>query len=250
VVLANKFNKLNQESLNQEFLKAVELGNIERVKELVKKGANLNTRNPQGETSLLWATKEEQTGMALVLIAQKASLNAQDDEGNTALLTACRNGNIEIARALIDADADISVENKQGEKAFNAAMKQSQPELVGLFEKPLKKILMQIPSAEIARAIQYHNVNPNEQNPQTGETMLNWASGAGLMNVTLAFVQAGADQRIPNKDGQIAAEAARSKNHTAVAEILEEGPQTIVVAPSTVPPAPKPSSRFPMGRGS
>lgn len=246
--LGNDFNKISRGNRNQEFLKAVELGNIERVKELVKKGANVNFRNSQGETALIWAAKEEQTGMALILIALKASLNAQDAEGNTALINASNKGNIEIARALIDADADITIENKAGDKAFNIAMKKSLPELVGLFEMPLKKILMQIPSAEIARALVYHKVDINEQNPSSGETMLNFAAGGGLMNVTLAFLQAGADQRIPNKSGFLPAERARTNGHIDIAEVLEQAQNIIIPAPTPAPIAAKAVSKFPMGR--
>ena len=50
--------------------------------------------------------------MARALIGAGAGVNAQDNDGQTSLMYASREGHLEIARALIEAGADKTIRDK------------------------------------------------------------------------------------------------------------------------------------------
>jgi ankyrin repeat protein len=61
--------------------------------------------------------------MARLLLERGANVNAKDDEGNTALMFAAANNNVEMLRLLIDAGADLNVkENRYHSSALDRAL--------------------------------------------------------------------------------------------------------------------------------
>lgn len=219
------FNSNTQDFLNTRFLEAVEEGDFERAEQFLKQGANINARNPAGETALIWASKNGQVGMALMLVVKKASLDAQDPAGRTALFHASEKGFYEIVRGLIDGGADVTIEERAGKKALDVAIKSGSAELVMLFEKPLLLILSRIPSAEMTRGLVASNVRLDDLGPD-GETVLTWAAPQeDLKNVAQAFIDAGADARVPNKAGRTPVEVAKAAGKSEMAMLFEKAQQ-------------------------
>ena len=64
---------------------AVELGNIEAVKQHLNDGTEVNAKGGTGRTPLHWAAIEGHKEIAELLIAAGADLNAKDKYGNTPL---------------------------------------------------------------------------------------------------------------------------------------------------------------------
>ena len=148
MTVSYKFNGANLGSLNAQFLESVADRQADRAASYLRRGANINARNPDEDTALLHAVRTNDAPMAGMLIQNKASLDAQDTDGATALILAAQANNIELCRALIDAGADITIEDRDGRKAFDPALRPAHPALVALFTKPLKQILERIPTAD------------------------------------------------------------------------------------------------------
>ncbi len=65
-------------------------GNIERVRDLIDRGADVNVRNHKGQTALHCAAKAGFASIAALLLEHGAAVDAQDDHGETPLATALR----------------------------------------------------------------------------------------------------------------------------------------------------------------
>ncbi|XP_061599253.1 ankyrin repeat domain-containing protein 34B [Cololabis saira] len=106
---------------------AASSGKLRLVRLLLEGGAQVNGRNPRGETALLAACKALRTEPAgpdavkliTYLLQNKADPNAQDQAGCTALMYACRNGaGVQVVSALLAAGGDPSLEDCSGASAL------------------------------------------------------------------------------------------------------------------------------------
>ncbi|KAG7225904.1 hypothetical protein INR49_014332, partial [Caranx melampygus] len=108
-------------------ISAAASGKLRLVRLLVEGGAQVNERNPRGETALLAACKAlrgETAGPDTVklltyLLHNKADPNAQDRSGRTALMYACmKRAGAQVAATLLSAGADPSMEDYSGASAL------------------------------------------------------------------------------------------------------------------------------------
>ncbi|XP_076605181.1 uncharacterized protein LOC143331903 [Chaetodon auriga] len=114
------------------------------VRLLVEGGAQINGRNPRGETALLAACKAlkgepagpETVKLLTYLLQNKADPNAQDRAGRTALMYACmERAGAQVASTLLAAGADPSMEDYSGASALVYAINaQHQPTLKVLMD--------------------------------------------------------------------------------------------------------------------
>jgi len=102
--------------------KAAQDGELTAVKELLDKGANVNSKDDTGKTALLWvAPARDNPEMVKFLIAKGADVNAKDNDGETALMIAASQNNPGILVALIEAGAEVNAQNNAGRTALMAA---------------------------------------------------------------------------------------------------------------------------------
>ncbi|MCL2673365.1 MAG: ankyrin repeat domain-containing protein [Alphaproteobacteria bacterium] len=95
---------------------------------LIKMGADVNTRNRQGETPLMHAGTLE---MMNILIQAKADVNAKDETGRTPLIFASYAGTPEMITALVKAGADVNATNEIGQTPLmSAAIRNPNPEVI------------------------------------------------------------------------------------------------------------------------
>src|SRR5262249_28239946 len=88
---------------------AAHTGNVEVVKALLSRGADLNAAtNETGISALMWAVADQRPDVAKVLIENQADVKRSSIKGFTPLLFAARNGDIEMAKLLIAAGADVN----------------------------------------------------------------------------------------------------------------------------------------------
>ena len=78
---------------------ASELGDLELIKMLLKKGANINAKGGQGETAIIVSVQKRNTEIALFLVQHGADVNLKDILGVTAIKLAAKSGD----KALIEA---------------------------------------------------------------------------------------------------------------------------------------------------
>lgn len=224
MAIGYQFNGKNLDSLNAKFLESVAKHDTDRALHFLSGGANINERDANEDTALLFAVRGGDTKMALMLISQHASLDAQDNkDGATALIIASKNADIPLVKALLDAGAEIGIDDRTGKKALDYAMRSADPLLVELFEKPLKQALNRIPSSDLAQALRISHRNLDDIDPSTGNTILTWAaSQKGQESLALAFIEAGASLNVPNRDGKTPLQVARETSNTPMLKLLEE----------------------------
>ncbi len=222
MLTSNAFNGANQDSLDREFLAAVKAGDEKRAQSYLDRGANVNARDAADETALLWSAKNGQENMVVMLLSRKASTDAPDADGATALIHASMKGFVSIASAVIDAGADIMLEDRHGKKALDYAIATAEPQLVELFNKPMKTIIARIPTSDLAHMLRASRMDLDHVHEGSGQTMLTWAAGAkGQEHLAQAFLEAGANPSATNSLGKNAVDVARETNNQPVLSMLE-----------------------------
>lgn len=108
--------------LNARLRQAAQDGDLATVKELLARGADVNAKDKDDQTAVLWvAPARDNPEMAKFLIAQGADVNAKDKHGNTALMIAASQSNPGIMTVLIEAGAAVNAQNNEGRTALMAA---------------------------------------------------------------------------------------------------------------------------------
>jgi len=93
--------------------------NIKAIKDLIKRGTNINGREPQTNSTLLIAAAAFNRPQAVYLILENgADTNAQNKNGQTALMYAAMHNNLKIARLLIAAGANRNIADNSGTTAL------------------------------------------------------------------------------------------------------------------------------------
>ncbi len=101
-----------------EMIAAARTGNIEKIKQLLSKGADINAPEPEsGDTPLLAAIDKSQWATAEFLLQQRPNLNLEDKNGNTPLYIAVSRGDVAlvVVNQLLDAGAQVDLGPKKGE---------------------------------------------------------------------------------------------------------------------------------------
>jgi len=114
----------------QSIHQATVSGNIERVKELLANGNDINFKNRQGWTPLHAAVWNQKQDIAKLLIEKGADVNVKDTSSRTALQFAADTGQKEIVELLIAKKAEINTMSVRGENALSLAKKNGHTEIV------------------------------------------------------------------------------------------------------------------------
>ena len=95
-----KPNNEELKKLNEQLLHAALNGSLEEVKEALDKGADINTKDNDGDTPLTIASLLGHTDIAKQLIDKGANIETKNNEGNTPLALASYWGHTDIAKHL------------------------------------------------------------------------------------------------------------------------------------------------------
>ena len=118
---------------------AVENGNVEIARMLLDFGAKINAKDGGKQTPLMRLDDDATPELVELLLQYGAKINLADKEGNTALILAARSVKPEVLRVLINADADINLANKEGQTALmNAADSENVESVRALLETGAK----------------------------------------------------------------------------------------------------------------
>jgi len=111
-------------------------GNTEKIRELIKAGADVNEKNSNGLSALMIAARTGNIDMIKVLIDAKADVNAKSNDGFTALMEASSYAQIDAVKHLdavkylIEAKADVNAKTSDGYTALMFASSDIYPDLV------------------------------------------------------------------------------------------------------------------------
>lgn len=101
-------------------LTAARTGDVESLALLIDAGANVNERETwRGQSALMWAAGEGNLEVVKQLVAKGADISARSTRGFTPLLFAAREGKTEIVRELLDIGADINEALPAGQAVVN-----------------------------------------------------------------------------------------------------------------------------------
>lgn len=190
------------EVLARKLNAAVRDSNVEYVLELLKEGADVNSKADSGWTPLQSAVQANNEELVRLLLDRGACPRARKDNGGTAFIEAAMVGNVTILELLLDCGLDINDHDDNGFTAFmEAAWYGKEEALEFLYSKGADVNLRRAVSEE------------NEKLHKGGETALMDACRKGHLSVVKTLVQEmGADVNICD-----------NKDRNALIHVLREG---------------------------
>jgi len=121
---------------NTPLMAAVRRSDLEAVKDVLEKGADVNARGIRGHSALLGAVDGNSTEIALELISRGADVNVvYVDTAWHPLLDAARHNNLRVATALLDCGAHINKAEKNGFTPLHVAATYGHLDMVQLLVK-------------------------------------------------------------------------------------------------------------------
>ncbi|KAI2493975.1 serine/threonine kinase [Fragilaria crotonensis] len=180
-------------------------GNLDKVRDLLRRGANVNAKNVHGDTALIEASQSGHLEVVRALLEHNGvDVNIQTNYGSTALTWASQKGHLEVVRALLMHNGvDVNFQNKYGMTALIYASYYGHLEVV-------------------CALLNHDGVDVNTKN-MSGDTALIWASFNGHLEVVRALLDhEGVDVNSKESNGKTALDIAREKTNDAVARLLEE----------------------------
>ena len=102
IVIATFILSLSLFGSEQDLLmRALKNNDINKAKELIMAGVNINTRNMIGETPLMEAAEKGFTEIVELLLNKKVNINVGNVKNRTALSKAAEEGHIEIVKVML-----------------------------------------------------------------------------------------------------------------------------------------------------
>ena len=171
---------------------------IDIVSLLVEHGANVNTRDNNGETALIWAATFGNEKVASFLVNNGADMEVKDNSGNTALILSARWAKLAVAKLLIKSGANVNAVNDDGNTALCMAAVYSNERVSSIFPG---------------------NIGHSEEQ-STGL----WTGENGDKDIASLLIANGADINIINKYGNTALLYALLKeNHKIALFLIKHG---------------------------
>jgi len=96
---------------NKRLFDACTNTNEEALRELIKKGVDINIENKEGDTPLIIACKNNNESIAQILVQKGADVNKKDKQGRTPLYISCQNKNEGIIKVILKSNRkNINIE--------------------------------------------------------------------------------------------------------------------------------------------
>jgi len=195
-------------TINDDLIEAAGWDDTFYMDELVKKGADVNGKNENGETALMIAGANNLPGTINFLLSRDANVNAKDNRGNTAIMYAANNGAPKSARLLTNHykyPADLNLKNKNGETALMFAARYGNTEVAGILLGEKAEINVKDINGMTPLMIAAYNGHL-----KMVEELFRW-SLVGTPNIMGK-----------NKAGKTAIDLAKDRNHTNISDYLEK----------------------------
>ena len=123
------------EERNAEFRVKAGLGEVERVRTLLKQGVDVNCRAPStgsvpaGTTALMAAAARNHLDVVKLLTANGANVNQADEGGGTALIYAVWKGYKDIVAHLLEKGADVHAKTRDGRTPLSVSIQYGHREI-------------------------------------------------------------------------------------------------------------------------
>lgn len=182
----------------EDFFKALEFDQAEVVQNLLERGFDPNSPNPQGQPALMLAMQKSSNKVAEVLLNWKTTnLSISNPQSETPLMLAAITNQLAWAQKLIEKGADV---NQKGWTPLHYAATKGHIEMM--------RLLME------------NHAYLDAESPN-GTTPLMMAAHYGTPMATKLLLEEGADPRLKNQLGISALEFARKANKAESAQYIE-----------------------------
>lgn len=188
-------------SLNAALIRAIQEGDVDRIKRLVADGADVDAGSGDQWSPLMFAAFGYDVEMIKTLFGQGAEFNQSGGQGWTALMIATFEGHLEVVRALLECGAQVNAANNKGWTALRFAVSMDE--------------------TEILRLLINAGANVNLADHE-GKTALMQAAGENIKECLKALLDAGADPRLKDHKEQTALIIAERHGHTEIVNLLLE----------------------------
>lgn len=253
--------------ITQELSNAVIANDLDRVKFLVGKGADVNQADNQGWTPLLSAARQRHDDMIKLLIELGADVNLAKNDGTTPLIAAAYRDHVPSIKVLLEHGADIEKPGPEGFRPLPLAIGEDKyevakalieagakvnepsgaealtPLMVAAAQSAPAQGAMFVPGStrpiDIAKALIERGADVNAKS-KTGVTPLMVAATHNNPPMIGLLIEAGADVNAKNNQGQTAADVAELNDNLEAAQAI------MVLGSAKAASAPTPGS----GQGS
>lgn len=178
---------------------AVQRGNKEVVAMLLALGADVNLRNGNGRTPLMYLSENTTPEILRDLLSFGAKLNAREDGGTNAFMIAAASSPGRVLRDMMEAGAQVNARDSSGETCLFAAARTNSPEAIVLLLEA--------------------GVDPEVTNVD-GETALMSMATYGTFENFQTLINRGANRDVVNADGATLLMLAAMNNNPRLAKLL------------------------------
>lgn len=182
----------------EDMLHAIRTDDQATVVELIKRGMDVDTVSPEGETLLMLAAREGKPSVIKAILAGKPRVQARNPRGESALMLAAIMGHTEAVKLLLDANAPV---NQSGWTPLIYAAARDRVDISRLL---------------IGKGA---NVNAAADN---GTTALMMAAREGYLQTLLLLLEHGADAKYVSPHGHSAMSLAKERGHKEVEALLRK----------------------------
>ena len=202
----NNSSEETQEEKDTKLLNAANNNKLDKVKEALDKGANVNAKTFDDWTALQLVSWNGHAEIVAILLENGADVNMNDNEdGSTALQLASRYGHTEIVSMLLNYGAIVNEVDNDGYTALQYASNEGHTNIVAML---LEK-----------------GADVNANNEYDGNTALHMASmndEKENTDIVRMLLEKGADVNATNKDGSTALSRASRNGHTEIMKLLKK----------------------------
>lgn len=180
----------------EDMLHAIRTDDQGTVTDLLKRGLDVDTVSPEGETLLMLAAREGKPSVVKAILAGKPRVQARNPRGESALMLAAIMGHTETVKLLLDANAPVN-----------------QPGWTPLIYAAARD------RVDIARLLIGKGANVNAA-ADNGTTALMMSAREGHLQMALLLLEHGADAKYVSPHGHSAMSLAKERGHKDVEALL------------------------------
>ena len=174
-------------------------GDADRVAQLLRAGADPSIANNYGATPMMEAAMLGDAAVLKLLLKAGANVESPNAEGQTALMAVARTGNIEAAKLLLSKGANVNAKEQWGgQTALMWASAQSQAEMAKLLIKHRADVNARATVRDWQRRVTAEG-RPKDMN-RAGLTPLLYAAREGCIECAKHLLAGGADINLPDPD--------------------------------------------------
>jgi ankyrin repeat protein len=209
---------------------AASAGDAERVRELLKKGADPNAKNEYGNTPLHEAASRGHVDVVRLLLEHGADPNIQNEDGWTPLHVAAIRGHVDVVRFLLEHGANPNARDKDGmtplhlmseyHEFLSLLLRYGDKDEILKYGKPPPPRWVPF-HVEVAKLLLEHGADLNAKN-ESGWTPLHKAAFWGRVDIVATLLEHGADPDVQDKFGRTPLHSAALEGHVDVVRLLLE----------------------------